>query len=498
MGGNKKSIFSSITDERIAYRLILSFGLMGIIPMLLTIYLVVVVWLPDLNKWTQITVILLLSLSATILGFLLSRNIVYTILETSKTAMRIAQGDLSERIEIGGEGSEINQLAESFNQITSRLEQKITELETSEEKFRHLIDNVPDLLYYLDPDGNITSVNDEVTELLGYEKTDLLDRPFSQFVNPEDYSEYESVLLERRMDQSRLVKGLRIRFKDKDGEYKAFEVNSRGIYKQDGSFVGTEGLARDIAAQLAMETEREEFLYMLTHDIKNPISAILFIIYMMRDGTISANKFNEYYDKIENACNGVVRLVEDFLEYKKFELGIVNIEKVKVNLHRMLLDIAATYSSEAATKGKLITINGENCDYNSSNGGIVMEVDERYIQRVIENLVTNAIKFAETRIDISCAETQEAVTLCVRDDGPGISEKEKDNIFNLFHTSAGARTAKGIGVGLASVQKIVHAHGGLLSIEQDKDCGCLFKIRLPKNLADSKAGPNEQPISEAV
>jgi two-component system phosphate regulon sensor histidine kinase PhoR len=471
---------------------------MGIIPMLLTIYLVVVVWLPDLNKWTQITVILLMSLSAVILGFLLSRNVVYTILSASSAAKEIAGGDLSKRIEISGDDSEMGEFANSFNQITSKLERKISELEASEEKFRHLVENVPDLLYYLDPVGNITSINDEVTELLGYEKSELLNRPFAEFVHPEDYEDYELILRERRVDQSRLTKGLRIRFKKKNGEYDVFEINSRGIYEKDGSFVGTEGLARDISAQLAMESEREEFLYMLTHDIKNPISAILFIIYMMRDGTISANKFHEYYDKIENACNGVVRLVEDFLEYKKFELGIVYLEPSKVNLHRMLVDIARTYNSEATAKGKCITINGENCDNGPSAERVIMEVDERYIQRVIENLVTNAIKFAETRVDLLCVETEDAITLSVNDDGPGVSEKEKDNIFNLFHTSGGPRTSKGIGVGLASVQKIVVAHGGQLTVGRKNNSGCSFNIRLPKQPAKFEADPQTEPMSEVV
>ncbi len=474
-----KSIFSSIGEERIAYRLILSFALMGIIPMLLTIYLIAVVWLPDLTKWGLISVVLTLDLAAVILGFFLSRRAVHTILKASRAAKEIAGGNFSGRIEVPADASEISEIVESFNEITSRLEQKVAELEVSEEKFRHLVDNVPDLLYYLDPEGNITSVNEEVRELLGYEKDELLGCPVAEIVHCDDYGKFEPVLRERREDASRLTKGLRVRLRLKTGEYRMFEINSRGIYEPAGNFVGTEGLARDITAQLALESEREEFLYMLTHDIKNPISAILFIVYMMRDGTISQEKFGEYYDKIEKACNGVVRLVEDFLEYKKFELGIVNLDIANVNLHRLLLDVARTFSSEAEAKGKRITLNGDDCESAPSRGKVVLEVDERYIQRVIENLVSNAIKFAETRIDLTCVVTGEGVLLAVSDDGPGIAEGEEDKIFNLFHTSAGCRTAKGIGVGLASVQKIVHAHGGELSVGRQNGSGCSFKINLP-------------------
>ena len=474
-----KAIFSSLGKERIAYRLILSFALMGIIPMLLTVYLIAVVWLPDLTKWGRISIILSLDLVAVILGFYLSRKAVYAILRASDAAKEIVRGDLSSRIEIAADASEISDIAESFNVITARLQQKVAELEVSEEKFRHLVDNVPDLLYYLDPEGAITSLNEEARELLGYEKDELLGHHISEIVHAQDYGEFEPVLKERRVDASRLTRGLRVRLKLKSGEYRMFEINSRGIYGATGKFVGTEGLARDITVQLAVESEREEFLYMLTHDIKNPISAILFIVYMMRDGTISQEKFGDYYDKIEKACNGVVRLVEDFLEYKKFELGIVNLDIAKVNLSRLLLDVGRTFSSEAEAKGKRITVNGADCESGSSNVEVILEVDERYIQRVVENLVSNAIKFAETRIELTCVATGDGAVLGVSDDGPGIADNEEDKIFDLFHTSAGSRTAKGIGVGLASFQKIVHAHGGELSVGRENGFGCSFKINLP-------------------
>ena len=488
-----KASFTNIGDEHIAYRLVLSFALMGIIPMLLTIYLVVVIWLPDLNKWGQISVILSLDFAAVILGFLLSRNVVYTILKASRVAREIASGDLSRRIEINDDDAEISQLAGSFNEITSKLEQKIAELEVSEEKFRHLVDNVPDLLYYLDPDGNITSVNEEVKALLGYGKDELLGEAFSDFVHKEDYGEFEPILRERREDKTRLTRGLRIRLRLKNKDYRIFEINSRGIYDSTGKFVGTEGLARDISTQLALESEREEFLYMLTHDIKNPISAILFIVYMMRDGTIPQEKFGEYYEKIEKACDSVVRLVEDFLEFKKFELGVVTLEAKSVNLYRLMLDIARTYQAEATANGKRITINGQDCEDAPTSEKVVLEVDDRYLQRVIENLVSNAIKFAETWIDISCAETVDGVRLAVNDDGPGISNEEKGKIFNLFHTSAGSRTSKGIGVGLASVQKIIHAHGGRLSVGQENNSGCSFKIDLPRN-PETELVPSEEEL----
>ncbi len=376
----RKRFFTNILDERIAYRLVLSFALMSIIPMLLTTYLIATIWLPSLNLWGQVGLFLLLGLLVSVMGFFLSRTIVYTILKTSERAKEIADGDLSKRLEIENERSEIALLAKAFNQITAQLEQKIKDLEASEEKFRKLVDNVPDLLYYLDAEGNITSVNEEVSQLLGYTKEELLGSPFCMIVRQEDYEKYERVLRERRADESRLVKGLRVALKTAQGIYRTFEINSRGVYDPDDKYVGTEGLARDISAQLALESEREEFLYMLTHDIKNPMSAIMFIVYMMRDGTIPPPKYPEYYEKIERACNNVTRLVEDFLECKKFERGTVNLDMRKVDLHKMLDNIAYTYRSEAQAKGKSLTANLER---DHERQGLLIEIDERYFPRVV-------------------------------------------------------------------------------------------------------------------
>ncbi len=494
----EKTFFSSILDERIAYRLILSFALMSIIPMLLTTYMITTMWLPDLSVWAKLTVFLLLGLSVSILGYLLSRTVVYTVLQTSEIAKQIADGDLSKRIEIRNERSEMSLLVRSFNQITAELEQKIKDLQLSEEKFRNLVENVPDLLYYLDPTGKIISVNEEVTELLGYAKDDLLGYPFSNIVHPEDYKIYGRVLLERREDESRLAKGLRVRLKAADESFRTFEINSRGIYDQIDNFLGTEGLARDITMQLALESEREEFLYMLTHDIKNPVSAIMFIVYMLRDGSIPTNKYSEYYDKIERACNGVVRLVEDFLEYKKFERGSIVLDRRKVDLYSLLRNIARTYSSEAEAKGKRIVVNGDESESPAADNRLVVEVDEKYFSRVVENLVTNAIKFAQSRIDIGLKEEGESVTLFVRDDGPGVSEKEKEDIFKLFHSSSGHRINKGIGVGLASAHKTVRAHGGRLWVESEPDGGCTFRVSIPLHPVSPEAKAGEEPFPNII
>lgn len=317
-------------------------------------------------------------------------------------------------------------------------------------------------------------------------------------VHKEDYVKYERVLRERRQSESRLTKGLRIRLEAKDEKYRTFEINSRGIYDTDGAFVGTEGLARDISAQLALEAEREEFIYMLSHDIKNPISAILFIVYMLRDGTIANEKFPDYYDKIEVACNGVIGLVEDFLEFKKFEFGTINLEKRNVDLCRMLCDIGSTYAPEAEATGKTITLNGKACENIRTEDRIIANVDERYFPRVVENILTNAIKFTKSRIDIALTQNDDDIILSITDDGPGVSEEEKGDIFRLFHTSGGKRITKGIGVGLASAQKIVTAHGGRLWVESEPNNGCSFKISIPGSPVPRKISVGDMPYPNAV
>lgn len=471
----KKAFLGGIYDERIAYRLTLSFALMGIIPMLLSTYIIATFWLPNLNIWTQVGVLLSISLLVSLVGYFFSRTIVRTILTTSEAAKEIADGNISKRIEIRNERAEINVLIDSFNRVTAQLEQKIRDARASEEKLKHLVDNVPDLLYYLDPDGHIASINDEVKELLGFDKDDLIGRPFSSIVHPEDYLKYEPILRERRTDKRRLTRGLHIRLKTRGGEFRDFEVNSRGTYDHDGRFQGTEGLARDITAQVALEAEREEFLYMLTHDIKNPVAAILFMICMMRDGTIPPSNFPQYYEKIENACNGVATLVQDFLEFKKMESGHMALELREVDISDLLRNLVLMYQAEARMNGKSLSFNLE-----GENEPVFAAVDEKYFTRAVENLITNAIKFARNRIDARIIAHDEQVDLLVVDDGPGVPEEEKQHIFKLFHRAPGARLIKGIGIGLASAERIVRAHNGTLRVQSHDGSGCSFVIALPR------------------
>ena len=110
----------------------------------------------------------------------------------------------------------------------------------------------------------------------------------------------------------------------------------------------------------------------------------------------------------------------------------------------------------------------------------------------MENLVTNALKFAETHVDLCFSENEDGVTLSVTDDGLGISEKEEENVFKLFHTSAGSRTVKGIGVGLASAYRIVQAHGGRLWIDNKREHGCTFWVSIPRNPVFREASSGER------
>ncbi|RJP21376.1 MAG: PAS domain S-box protein [Candidatus Abyssobacteria bacterium SURF_5] len=469
-----KYLSPSIYDERIGYRLTLSFALTGVIPLLLSTYLIGAIWLPGLQVWARVGLLLGCSLLISLLGYFLSRTIVRTILKTSEAAKEIADGNLSRRLEIRNERAEINTLVDSFNRITAQLEQKVKDVQASEEKVRHLLNNIPDLLYYLEPSGLISSINHEVGELLGYTEAELVGQEFSTIVHPDDYRKYEPVLKERRSDERRLTRGLHIRLKTKAGEYRDFEINSRGIYDLANVFLGTEGLARDITAQLALESEREEFLYMLTHDIKNPISAILFIIYMMRDGTISPPKYPEYYEKMERACNGVNMLVEDFLEVKKFERGLAVLDVRPTDLAPLVKEIVLTYQSEARAKQKQLSYR-----LHAEGESVPAVVDEKYFQRAVENLLTNAIKFSRNRIEMVVKKNQDCVEIQVSDDGPGVSDEEREHIFKLFHRSSGARMTKGIGVGLTSAERIIRAHGGSLRVDPGNGNGCSFIITLP-------------------
>ncbi len=234
-------------------------------------------------------------------------------------------------------------------------------------------------------------------------------------------------------------------------------------------------LIKDVTNEREIETLKEDFVATLTHDLKVPIVAEANIINFLLDG-----KFGEINDKQEfalksmkNSNKELVDLVQILLEtYKIKETGI-KLLKENILLNEFLTDIVNETQPIATNAG--ITI------YFSPSKDIKVTADKLQLQRVVKNLISNAISHSNTkdRIDIETGEEPGFITISIIDYGQGIKPEEIKLIFNKYYSAAKKFRKIGTGLGLYLSQQIVKSHGGEILVESEENIRTEFKIKLP-------------------
>lgn len=221
--------------------------------------------------------------------------------------------------------------------------------------------------------------------------------------------------------------------------------------------------------------QRRNFLLSITHELKSPIASIKLVLETIRKRR--AKLLPEQMDKLMN--NGLREadrlniLVNDLLLSAKLETAY-QIHKEHFNLDELLKDMIQKVEEKHARV---------HFQYHCDPAGLNIEADKMGLTSVFLNLMENAVKYAkgEAHIKLKVQQKAQAVEVQMADNGIGISDEEKDRIFDKFYRvgSEDTRTTKGTGLGLFIVKEIIKAHGGSISVLDNQPQGTIFKISLP-------------------
>ncbi|HVZ85982.1 MAG TPA: hybrid sensor histidine kinase/response regulator [Polyangia bacterium] len=247
--------------------------------------------------------------------------------------------------------------------------------------------------------------------------------------------------------------------------------------------------ARQYEARRAVGA-RDEFLAMLGHELRNPLSAIQFatdLIARRRDQDPCVAK---HADTIERQTTNLNRLVDDLLDVARVTSGKVTLQREPAELGALVQRCLESLQTTADTRGVALI--------GSAAASIPVDVDVVRTEQVVTNLVTNAIKYTPRggRVEVLLATEAGEAVLRVRDTGVGISPEHLESIFDVFSQAPTAldRAKGGLGLGLTLVRALVGMHGGAVSARSE-GCGrgSEFCVRLP--LA---AAPADQPATPAT
>lgn len=227
-----------------------------------------------------------------------------------------------------------------------------------------------------------------------------------------------------------------------------------------------------------LNIEKNKYIGIVAHDLRNPIgSAFSFSDLLIEDFEIIENTDKKNYLKIINErCLYSLNLISEFLDASKIEAGTFELKLQKQNYIEFINDCVK--QNQILARNKLQTI-----EVLTENNEISLNFDRNKMEQVINNLLTNAIKYSHsnTKIRVEISVSDNNVITKIIDEGQGIPAHELSNLFNPYKTTSVKSTAneKSTGLGLAIVKKIIEAHNGSVSVESKVGVGSEFTFTLP-------------------
>jgi PAS domain S-box-containing protein len=320
--------------------------------------------------------------------------------------------------------------------------------------------------------------------LFGYppKETVMDERMISDRIHPEDLPRVAATVDEAKERHIRYDCDFRIVWPDGSVRW----VSSIGDFHYDahGTPVRMIGVLRDItdrkqAEEALREADRQknEFIAMLGHELRNPLAPIRNAIQLMRKLDTPDPKLRWARDVVDRQLDHLVRLVNDLLDVSRIVQG-------KLALHMNLVDLATVINQAVETSHPLIEFKHHVLSVSLPEEPVYLEGDQVRLVQVVSNLLDNAAKYtpAGGRIWLSVTAENGDATITVRDTGEGISRSLLPHLFDAFTQAARPLDRKqgGLGLGLMIVQKIVEMHGGHVEVKSEGlGKGSEFVIRLP-------------------
>lgn len=372
--------------------------------------------------------------------------------------------------------------------------------EDSEAHFRHLLESAPDAMIIIDENGKIAVVNGQAETMFGYRRDEILGHPIEILlpdrVRRRHYSHRQTFMDDPQLRP--MGEGFELVAKRKDNSEFPVEISLSPVDTDRHHFVSS--VIRDVTERKRMEDEivsaRREaerankansaFLAAASHDLRQPVQALSLLNGALRR-TVKDERALQMIDSQQHSLTAMTNLLNSLLDISRLDAGAVAPDLEEFPIRRLIDRLSDEFARQAQHKGLAFS--------SSSTDGFVNS-DPNLLAEVIQNLVSNAIRYTDKgQVTLCCVERDGLCRIEVLDTGIGIEADQLEAIFGEFHQcKAPGASKEGFGLGLAIVKRL----GDLLKLRIDVDSdvgkGSRFSISLPTVV--SVAGEHEDEVHE--
>lgn len=345
-----------------------------------------------------------------------------------------------------------------------------------------IVESTEDAIIGGDLSGNITSWNSGAERLYGYRTEEVLGKHISLLVPEDRVHEIQGHL--ERIHRGERVKTIETVRKTCKGELLHVSLTISPVLNKQGRVVGTSKIARDITERIAADLEirrqiqqREHFLAMLSHELRNPLGAVLSASRLMRDERSSPETIMLAAETVDRQAQRIGSLLDDLLDVARISQGKIELQRDLVQLSNLVDDVRETTAPVLAKHESRLIMD---CQDQS----LWVEGDKSRLVQILVNLIHNAAKYSPrgSPIETMFRRNNGWAEISVLDHGVGISSEFLPKIFEPFVQSDETlhRSDGGLGVGLTLVKSLVELHGGRVEAHSSgRNQGSEFLVYLP-------------------
>jgi NtrC-family two-component system sensor histidine kinase KinB len=409
------------------------------------------------------------------LAFFLANRIVEPLRQLTATTARMAGGDLNARVTVSSR-DEVGVLAAEYNRMAERLRQlrssDMGKLLVAQQTTEAAIDSLYDPVIVTDAEGCVTKLNPAAEEIFGSEKENT-----GKHVGEVARDERIAGAVAEALESQRPVAGegmssvlpLAV-----DGSERAFRLRTTPMRDSSNRLLGAVTLLEDITHLREIDRLKSEFIATASHELRTPLTSVQMGVHLLLEG--AAGELNDKQAEILGACREdcerLDKLMRDLLDLSRIEAGESQPELQAVRTRELIIAETEELRPQVETKGLSFRVDVP------VDLPVVM-ADRSQIERVLANLVVNAIRYTKQgEIRVSAEPRGHHVAISVSDTGGGIPPEYLPHIFDKFVQVPGAATG-GAGLGLAISRLIVEAHDGQISVQSELGHGSTFTFTLP-------------------
>ncbi len=365
-------------------------------------------------------------------------------------------------------------------------------------EFTSLIENANVPIFGIDRNGYVNEWNRITAEITEYTKNEVLEKKWIDILDPSVHETVRDII--KKVYTGESTRNIELPFVSKSGKNLVILMsisprldgnkNIKGAIcvGQDISEVilyrqGLEKLVEERTRELneALQKEKElvemknKFVSIASHEFRTPISTISFAAESIRNyfHQLTAEEIQRKLIKIEDQASHMTNLLEDILTLGKSEAGKIKVKRISLDLKEFVDSLIEEVRSTVKEKRKIT--------FTFSCASRKVSVDDKLLRNVVNNLLTNALKFsaADTTVTIAVSDINGNILIEVTDEGIGIEESELASVFESFQRGSNASDIQGTGLGLSILKKAVELMDGSIQVRSSLNAGSTFSVRIP-------------------